>query len=48
MISWFIEHWPYVALVVSETAGVIAKGKYAGVVKTIITILSSILKRKEE
>ncbi len=46
--SWLAEHWASVSLGVSEVAGLISNGKYAGIVKTAISLIGSLFTSKKQ
>lgn len=43
--SFFSQHWPEIALIISEIAAVFGK-KYSGIIQSIIVVISEILKKK--
>jgi len=46
LTGWIGENIITVGLIVSETAGLVSKGKYSGIVKTVWTIVSGLITKK--
>ena len=43
--KWLIENWASVALIISETAALMSQ-KYSGIIKSILTFLTTCIKKK--